>query len=164
MSTFDTDWSQICWRWNGSVGIERDMYSMQIGGRYYQWFASRRHQPLSFRFGRHMWSLCASRFILTIYYLVCWAGNCCQQDFSCNRVSCPVHFAPCQRSAPWQTQQCLSKRGAVDELHSSLFVYFLIFAPLADDHVIAPHATDVTWPIPIASNHFWSLLIISDHF
>jgi hypothetical protein len=31
-----------------------------------------------------------------------------------------------------------------DELHSSLFVYFRISAPFADDHVIASHATYVT--------------------
>jgi hypothetical protein len=31
-----------------------------------------------------------------------------------------------------------------DELHSSLIMYFRILAPLPDDHVIAPHATDVT--------------------
>ena len=31
-----------------------------------------------------------------------------------------------------------------DELHSSLFVYFRIFALLVDDHVIEPHATEVT--------------------
>jgi hypothetical protein len=34
--------------------------------------------------------------------------------------------------------------GTGDELHSLLFVYFHIFTPLVDDHVIAPHATDVT--------------------
>jgi len=31
-----------------------------------------------------------------------------------------------------------------DELHSLLIVYFRIFAPLTDDHVIVPHAIDVT--------------------
>jgi hypothetical protein len=31
-----------------------------------------------------------------------------------------------------------------DELHSSLFVYFRISAPFADDHVIVSHATYVT--------------------
>jgi hypothetical protein len=51
-----------------------------------------------------------------------------------------------------------------DELHNSLFVYFRISAPFADDHVIVSHATYVTWPIPIASDHFQSLPIISDHF
>ena len=34
--------------------------------------------------------------------------------------------------------------SSIDELHSSLFVYFHIFTPLVDDHVTAPHATDVT--------------------
>ena len=38
----------------------------------------------------------------------------------------------------------MTSTGSDDELHSSLFMYFRIFAPLADDHVIAPHATDVT--------------------
>jgi hypothetical protein len=32
----------------------------------------------------------------------------------------------------------------IDEPHGSLFVYFRIFAPLADDHVIASHVTSVT--------------------
>ena len=32
----------------------------------------------------------------------------------------------------------------IDELHSLLCMYFHIFALLADDHVIAPQATEVT--------------------
>jgi hypothetical protein len=39
-----------------------------------------------------------------------------------------------------------------DEPHGSLFVYFRIFAPLADDHVIVSHVTSVTRPIPTFSN------------
>jgi hypothetical protein len=40
----------------------------------------------------------------------------------------------------------------VDEPHGSLFMYFRIFAPLADDHVIASHVTSVTRPIPTFSD------------
>jgi hypothetical protein len=34
--------------------------------------------------------------------------------------------------------------GGGDELHSSLIMYFRIFAPLTDDHVIASCAADIT--------------------
>ena len=42
-----------------------------------------------------------------------------------------------------------------DEPHGSLFMYFRIFAPLADDHVIASHVTGVTRPIPTFGDQFW---------
>jgi hypothetical protein len=52
----------------------------------------------------------------------------------------------------------------VDEPHGSLFAYFHIFTPLVDNHVIAPHATDVTWPIPIICDHLRLFPMISDDF
>jgi hypothetical protein len=44
--------------------------------------------------------------------------------------------------------------GHADEPHGSLFVYFHIFAPLADDHVIVSHVTGVTRPIPTFGDQF----------
>ena len=51
-----------------------------------------------------------------------------------------------------------------DEPHGSLFVYFRIFAPLADYHVIASHVTSVTRPIPTFSDHLRSFPLICDDF
>jgi hypothetical protein len=48
--------------------------------------------------------------------------------------------------------------------HGSLFVYFRIFAPLADDHVITSHVTGITQPIPTFANHFRPFTMISDDF
>jgi hypothetical protein len=52
----------------------------------------------------------------------------------------------------------------VDEPHGSLFMYFRIFTPLADDHVFASHITGVTWPIPTFGNQFRSFPLICDNF
>jgi hypothetical protein len=52
----------------------------------------------------------------------------------------------------------------VDEPHGSLFMYFRIFAPLADDHVIASHVTSVTRPIPTFSDQLRSFPLICDDF
>ena len=41
-----------------------------------------------------------------------------------------------------------------DEPHDSLFVYFRIFAPLVDNHVITSHVTGVTRPIPTFGDQF----------
>ena len=57
-----------------------------------------------------------------------------------------------------------SHRSRVDEPHGSLFAYFRIFAPLADNHVIASHVTGITQPIPTFTDHFRSFATISDHF
>jgi len=57
-----------------------------------------------------------------------------------------------------------SELYTVDELHSSLGVYFHIFAPLADDHMIMPHAAEVTWPFPTFPDHFRWFPAISDDF
>ena len=54
--------------------------------------------------------------------------------------------------------------GHVDEPHGSLFMYFRIFAPLADNHVIASHVTGVTRPIPTFSDQFRSFPLICDDF
>jgi hypothetical protein len=51
-----------------------------------------------------------------------------------------------------------------DEPHGSLFVYFRIFTPLADDHVIASHVTSVTRPIPTFSDQLRSFPLICDDF
>ena len=48
----------------------------------------------------------------------------------------------------------------VDEPHGSLFMYFRIFTPLADDHVIVSHVTGVTWPILTFSDQLQSFPII----
>jgi hypothetical protein len=47
-----------------------------------------------------------------------------------------------------------------DELYGSLFVYFRIFAPLADNYVIASHVTGVTQPIPTFSDQLRSFPMI----
>ena len=49
-----------------------------------------------------------------------------------------------------------------DEPHGSLFVYFRIFARLADYHVIVSHVTSVTRPIPTFSDHLRSFPLICD--
>ena len=51
-----------------------------------------------------------------------------------------------------------------DEPHGSLFAYFLIFAPLVDNHVIVSHVTGITQPILTFTNHFRSFATISNHF
>ena len=51
-----------------------------------------------------------------------------------------------------------------DEPHGSLFVYFRIFTPLVDDHVIESHVTGVTQPIPTFSDQLWSFPLICDDF
>jgi len=52
----------------------------------------------------------------------------------------------------------------VDEPHVSLFAYFRIFAPLADDHMIASHVTGITQPIPTFADHFRPFAMFSNHF
>ncbi|KIM71193.1 hypothetical protein PILCRDRAFT_17288 [Piloderma croceum F 1598] len=51
-----------------------------------------------------------------------------------------------------------------DEPHGSLFVYFHIFAPLVDDHVITSHVTGITQPILTFGDQFRSFLLICDNF
>jgi hypothetical protein len=53
---------------------------------------------------------------------------------------------------------------SVDEPHGSLFMYFRIFAPLADYHVIASHVTSLTRPIPTFSDQLRSFPLICDDF
>jgi hypothetical protein len=48
----------------------------------------------------------------------------------------------------------------VDEPHGSLFAYFRIFAPLADDHVIASHLTSITQPMLTFADDFRSFAMI----
>ena len=50
-----------------------------------------------------------------------------------------------------------------DEPHGSLFVYFRIFAPLADNHVITSHVTGITRPILTFADDFRSFAMISSH-
>jgi len=51
-----------------------------------------------------------------------------------------------------------------DEPHGSLFMYFRIFTPLADDHVITSHVTGITWPIPTFADQLRSFPLICDDF
>ena len=64
----------------------------------------------------------------------------------------------------WLTMTQISKYDYGDEHHSSLSAYFRIFTALADDHMIAPHVADVTWPSLILPDPFWSFPMISDEF
>jgi hypothetical protein len=52
----------------------------------------------------------------------------------------------------------------VDEPHGSLFVYFCIFALLADSHMIMSHVTGITQPIPTFADHLRSFAMIFDDF
>jgi hypothetical protein len=58
---------------------------------------------------------------------------------------------------------CDSEHGG-DEPHGSLFAYFRIFTPFADNHVIASHVTGITQPIPTFADHFRSFATICDVF
>jgi hypothetical protein len=51
-----------------------------------------------------------------------------------------------------------------DEPHGSLFVYFRIFTPLAEDHAITSHVTGITRPMPTFTDDFRSFMMISDDF
>jgi hypothetical protein len=53
---------------------------------------------------------------------------------------------------------------SADEPLGSLFVYFHIFAPLADDHVIVSHVTGITQPMLTFANDFRSFAMICDDF
>ena len=55
-----------------------------------------------------------------------------------------------------------AKKG--DEPHGSLFMYFRIFTPLADYHMITSHVTSVTRPIPTFSDQLRSFPLICDDF
>jgi hypothetical protein len=58
----------------------------------------------------------------------------------------------------------ISDSAHADEPHGSLFMYFRIFALLADYHVILSHVTGITWPIPTFADQLRSFPLISDDF
>ena len=64
---------------------------------------------------------------------------------------------------PCPVTKIIISGDTIDEPHGSLFVYFRIFAPLADDHVITSHVTGITRPIPTFSDQLqWFPLICND--